>query len=239
MPDAEKIEKNRRIARFERFDKSFPNRCTFVIRLHTAINPVRSGFFAGDSQNVRIFEVETVSRLVPRPSGSYSWRMSLHAYSRVWLHLVWSTLERRPLLSKPAAIQLSDYLHRYASEQRVYMKINYANPDHVHAVVDLPTGLSIEDLVKRLKGASSHWLNQSRLLAGKFAWGRGYGVFSVSHSGIAGVAKYIATQEEHHRKRSFTEELKLLVERYGLNWRHEETVETVGQVPAPRDTSLK
>ena len=105
------------------------------------------------------------------------------------------------------------------------MKINYVNADHVHAVVDLPTGMPIEELMKRFKGASSHWINQNKLLLGRFAWGRGYGVFSVSHSGIGEVAKYIATQEEHHRKRSFTEELKLLVERYGLKWRNEETVE--------------
>src|SRR5689334_16746841 len=151
--------------------------------------------------------------------------MSLHAYSRVWLHLVWSTLERRPLLHGAAAAKVSDFLHRYASELSVYMKINYVNADHVHAVVDLPTGMPIEELMKRFKGASSHWINQNKLLLGRFAWGRGYGVFSVSHSGIGEVAKYIATQEEHHRKRSFTEEFKLLVERYGLKWRNEETVE--------------
>ncbi|HZL13388.1 MAG TPA: transposase [Verrucomicrobiae bacterium] len=55
--------------------------------------------------------------------------------------------------------------------------------------------------------------------AGKFGWGRGYGVFSVSESAIAEVARYIANQEEHHRKRNFAEELKLFVERYGLEWR--------------------
>ncbi len=115
----------------------------------------------------------------------------------------------------------------------VYMKINYVNPDHVHAVVDMPTGLPIEELLKRFKGASSHWINQTNLVAGKFGWGRGYGVFSVSHSGIDEVAQYVATQEDHHRKRSFNEELRLLVERYGLTWRQEETVKTVDEHPAP------
>jgi hypothetical protein len=46
-------------------------------------------------------------------------------------------------------------------------------------------------------------------------------------SGVAEVARYIARQEEHHRNRSFSEELKLLVERYGLKWHEDETVETV------------
>ncbi len=64
-------------------------------------------------------------------------------------------------------------------------------------------------------------------------WGRGYGVFSVSHSGAAEVAKYIANQEEHHRKRSFAEELKLLVERHGLEWRDDKTAQAVPMVSSP------
>ena len=145
--------------------------------------------------------------------------MSLHSYSRVWLHLVWATLERRPLLDKPAAAKLSAYLHDYAKEKKIYMKINFVNPDHVHALVDLPTNLAIEDMMQLFKGSSSHWVNEQNLVAGKFGWGRGYGVFSVSESGVAEVCAYIANQEEHHRKRDFAEELKLFVERYGLEWR--------------------
>jgi len=147
--------------------------------------------------------------------------MSLHAYSRVWLHLVWATLERRPLLTRPAASKLSAYLHDYAKEKGIYMKINFVNADHVHALIDLPTNLSIEEVMQLIKGSSSHWVNEQNLVAGKFAWGRGYGVFSVSESAVAEVAHYIADQEEHHRKRDFTEELKLFVERYGLEW-HED-----------------
>jgi len=145
--------------------------------------------------------------------------MSLHAYSRVWLHLVWATLERRPLLTKPAAAKLSAHLHDYAKEKKIYMKINFVNADHVHALIYLPTNLSIEEVMQLLKGSSSHWVNEQNLVAGKFGWGRGYGVFSVSESGVAEVAAYVANQEEHHRKRDFTEELKLFVERYGLEWR--------------------
>jgi REP element-mobilizing transposase RayT len=107
------------------------------------------------------------------------------------------------------------------------MKINFVNADHVHALVDLPTGLSIEEMMQFFKGGSSRRINQNALVAGKFGWGRGYGVFSVSHSGVGEVAKYIAEQEEHHRMRSYSEELRLLVERYGLKWRDDKTVETV------------
>jgi REP element-mobilizing transposase RayT len=163
--------------------------------------------------------------------------MSLHAYSRLWLHLVWGTLERRPLIAKSAAPKLSEHLHQYASEKGIYMKLNYVNADHVHVLVDLPTSLATEQMMQGFKGESSHWLNQGNLLNCKFAWGRGYGAFSVSHSGVGEVARYIAGQEAHHRKRGFVEELRLLVERYGLKWQADKTVETVSASaggPTPR-----
>jgi len=156
--------------------------------------------------------------------------MSLHSYSRIWLHSVWATLERRPLLSKPGAAQLSAYLTQYSAEKGIYMKINYVNPEHVHILVDLPTRLSVEEMMQLFKGSSSHWINQSDLVPVKFAWGRGYGIFSVSNSGVGAVAKYIAIQQEHHLKRSYTEELKLLVERYGLKWHDYKTAEAVSEL---------
>ncbi len=145
--------------------------------------------------------------------------MSLHSFSRCWLHLTWATLHRQRLLPKPAAAKVSAHLHEYAESKGIYMKINYVNPEHTHALIDLPTKYSIEEVMKLLKGASSHWINANRIINGKFAWGRGYGAFSVSHSGVAEVGKYIANQEAHHRKKSFAEELQAFVRAYGLEWR--------------------
>ena len=108
----------------------------------------------------------------------------MHSYSRCWVHLIWGTLSRERILNKKAAAGLSRYLVEYADEQDMYMKINFVNPDHVHALIDLPTGFSIEKVVQLLKGSSSHWVNSNELVTGKFAWGRGYGAFSVSHSNV-------------------------------------------------------
>ena len=71
--------------------------------------------------------------------------MSRHSYSRCWLHLIWATLDREPMLTKPAAARASQFLTRYASEKTIYMKINYCNPEHVHALIDMPTNKSIEE----------------------------------------------------------------------------------------------
>jgi putative transposase len=144
--------------------------------------------------------------------------MSVHSHSRCWIHLIWGTLNRDRVLNKKAAAGLSRYLIEYADEQAVYMKINFVNPDHVHTLIDLPTGFSIEKMVQLLKGSSSHWVNSSELVAGKFAWGRGYGALSVSHSNVDLVAQYIAEQEEHHRQRTFADELREFIDRHGLRW---------------------
>jgi putative transposase len=165
--------------------------------------------------------------------------MSLHSYSKVWVHLVWATLGREPMLSKPGAAKASGWLTQYALEKRIYLKISYFNEDHVHALIDLPTNLCVEEAVQFFKGGSSHWINEQKIVPGKFSWGRGYGAFSVSESAVAEVAAYIANQEEHHRKRSFTDELKLFVERYGLEWHETETVKTVPVTVAVAHTPLK
>jgi len=101
------------------------------------------------------------------------------------------------------------------------MKINYFNADYTHTLIDLPTNLTIEQVVQLLKGSSSHWINQNRLIQGRFAWGRGCEAFSVSNSDVERVAAYIAGQEEHHRKRTFAQEYELFVKRYDLEWRDE------------------
>jgi putative transposase len=158
-----------------------------------------------------------------RFNGLPSAEMSVHSYSRCWLRLVWGTLNREKLLNKEAAARVSSYLTEYAETKGVYVKINFVNADHVHALVDLPTNLSIEDLAQLLKGSSSHWINANNLLTQKFAWGRGYGAFSVSESNISHVATYIAGQEEHHRVRTFAEELQDFIERHGLHRKDEQS----------------
>jgi REP element-mobilizing transposase RayT len=123
------------------------------------------------------------------------------------------------MLTKAAAARASRFLTQYAVEKSIYMKINFCNPEHVHTLIDLPTSKSIEEVVKLLKGSSSHWINENRLLRGRFSWGRGYGAFSVSHSHVDRVAAYIAGQENHHRKKTFSQEFEVFVRKYGLEWR--------------------
>jgi len=147
--------------------------------------------------------------------------MSAHSYSRCWLHLIWERSVENRCWTNVLWAKASANLSEYSYEKGIYVKINFFNADHTHALIDLPTNLTIEQVVQLLKGSSSHWINQNRLIQGRFAWGRGYGAFSVSHSDVERVAAYIAGQEEHHRKRTFAQEYELFVKRYDLEWRDE------------------
>jgi REP element-mobilizing transposase RayT len=84
------------------------------------------------------------------------------------------------------------------------MKVNYINSDHIHAVIDLPTNMTIEDAARLLKGELSSWINDN--VDFKFNWATGYAALSVSKSKFDKVIKYILNQEEHHKHKSVTEE---------------------------------
>lgn len=143
--------------------------------------------------------------------------MSLHSYTRCWLHLIWGTLNREKILHKKASAEVKNYLLIYTKEKNIYIKEIFVNPDHVHILLDLPTGKTIEEIAQLLKGSSSNWLNKSNLLKTKFSWGRGYGAFSVSQSSVGKVSNYISNQEEHHRIKSFSEEYEEFIKKYELD----------------------
>ena len=90
------------------------------------------------------------------------------------------------------------------------------NAEHVHVLLDLPASLSLEECVKLVKGASSHWINQERIVPGRFRWARGYAAFSVSESNVPTIVRYIASQAEHHRIKTFGDEFDAVARRHGL-----------------------
>jgi REP element-mobilizing transposase RayT len=143
------------------------------------------------------------------------------------------------MFSPDAALRVSKFLNNYASKNGVYMRLNFVNTDHVHVLIDLPTATPVEQVVKLFKGASSHWINEQNLVLGKFAWGLGYGAFSVSQSDLERVSKYIAGQADHHRTKTFEEEYRRFVKVYGLIWREDETVETVSRARSTPEPLVK
>jgi putative transposase len=76
------------------------------------------------------------------------------------------------MLDNRAAAQASANLSKYSHEKGIYMKINYFNADHTHALIDLPTNLTVEQLIQLFKWSSSHWINHNNLVRGRFPWVR-------------------------------------------------------------------
>jgi len=144
--------------------------------------------------------------------------MSLHTYTKIWLHLIWGTHNKEKILLKDTREKVSGFLFEYAKDKKLYMRTNHVNSDHVHVLLNLPVNITVQECLKLLKGSSSHFINQQRLTPSKFSWARGYGAFSVSESGVTKVTEYIRNQEEHHREKSFTEEYELFIKKYGLKY---------------------
>ena len=79
-------------------------------------------------------------------------------------------------------------------------------PDHLHIVTGMRPTQSVSDLLQDIKGSSSKWINDNRLVQGKFQWQEGYGAFSYSKSALPKLIEYVKNQEEHHKKKTFLEE---------------------------------
>ncbi len=142
--------------------------------------------------------------------------MSVRSYTKIWLHLIWGTHKReKSLLNKEIRVKISNHLVEYSKQKGIYMKANYVNSEHVHALIDLPTDKTIEEVMRLIKGESSLWINKQ--VDFKFLWGKGYGAFSVSESNLDKVVKYINGQEEHHRKKSYTEEYDEFLRAYKVS----------------------
>ena len=87
--------------------------------------------------------------------------MSTRSYTKIWIHFIWSTHNReQSLIDKEFRKELSSHLKTYSREKGIFLKQNYVNPEHVHALINLPTKISIEETMRLLKGESSHWVNE-------------------------------------------------------------------------------
>lgn len=138
--------------------------------------------------------------------------------SLVAVHVIFSTKDRCPSLTPDIRSRLHAYLATVArnADCEAYRVGGVA--DHVHLALRLSRTITIADLVETLKTSSSKWVKrQSRGLAG-FAWQRGYGCFSVSPKDIPVLCDYIETQDERHKTRTFQDEFREFLTKYGVTF---------------------
>jgi len=141
------------------------------------------------------------------------------SFARVLTHIVFSTKNRHPFLVDRA---IREEMHSYLggtckSLDCPILKVGGV-ADHVHVFCGLSRTLSIADLVGEIKQESSKWVKSKGGILTKFSWQNGYGAFSVGQSGIDRMRKYIANQEEHHKKKTFQEEYRAFLIEYGIQF---------------------
>jgi len=138
-------------------------------------------------------------------------------YIKLWVHLVWTTKNREPFLTKDIRKQILDHLLKNAIDKGIYIDFINDYLEHVHCLVSLGSGQNIDKTVMLLKGESSYWINKNKLIRQKFEWQDEYFAVSVSESAVNRVRDYIKNQEEHHRKKSFQQECDEFMSKYGFD----------------------
>lgn len=139
--------------------------------------------------------------------------------SAIYLHLVFSTKDRRPCFNDGGfRHELHSVLGGLAKSMECIPLEVGGVEDHVHLLIRLSKALSASDFVKELKRNSNAWVKRTAPDLQDFAWQGGYAAFSVSVSNIEAVRQYIQNQEEHHKKVGFKEELRALLKRHAVEW---------------------
>ncbi len=136
------------------------------------------------------------------------------SYISSYFHCVFSTKERRRLITPELRDRLWPFLGGIARQNKMKaIKIGGAE-DHVHLLLSLPATMPVSKALQLLKGGSSKWIHETFPEQRLFAWQEKYGAFSVSVSQLDKIIRYIENQAEHHRTMTFQEEFLMLLKKH-------------------------
>jgi len=142
-------------------------------------------------------------------------------FTQLYIQYVFAVKGRANLLQKPWRDDVFKYMAGIIKGKNQKSIIVNGVADHVHIFVGLKPSMCISDLVRDIKNNSSNFINEQKFLKGKFEWQEGYGAFSYAQSQIDNVYKYIANQEEHHKKKTFKEEYIDFLLKYEIEFKEE------------------
>ncbi|MBN1756374.1 IS200/IS605 family transposase [bacterium] len=137
-------------------------------------------------------------------------------YICAWIHFIWATKNREPLIQNDSKIELYKHIRENAREKKIHLDFINGTKDHVHLLVSLNSGLSIAKVAQLLKGESSKWVNENKILPHYFKWQEEYIAVSISKSHLEKVRNYIKNQEKHHNHISFQEEYDEFMKVHGF-----------------------
>lgn len=141
-----------------------------------------------------------------------------HSYVSTLIHYVFSTKDRRKIMTSEVQQRLWPFLGGIARHNGMKALAIGGVEDHVHLLVSLPATLSVAKGIQLIKGGSSKWIHETFPELRAFAWQEGYGAFSVGITRVRETMAYIQRQAEHHRKRSFQEEFLSFLRAHGIEY---------------------
>lgn len=139
-----------------------------------------------------------------------------NTFTQIYLHIVFAVQNRTSLIQLEWRDELYKYITGIVKNNKHKLIAINGTANHIHIAIGYKPHQLIPDLLQDIKGNSSKWINEKRLVKGKFKWQAGYGAFSFSHSHIDAVSQYIINQEEHHKRKTFREEYIQLLKKYDV-----------------------
>lgn len=140
------------------------------------------------------------------------------SYVSAYFHCVFSTKERRKIITPALQERLWPFLGGIARENGMSARMIGGIEDHVHLLLALPATIPIAKAMQLIKGGSSKWIHETFPEHREFRWQEKYGAFSVSVSQLETITAYIQNQREHHRARSFQDEFVALLKKHRIEY---------------------
>ena len=140
-----------------------------------------------------------------------------NTYTQLYVHIIFAVQGRQSLIRSAYNDELQKYITGIVTGQDQKLIAINNMPDHVHMLIGQKPSYALSDLVRAIKAGSSSFINERRWMPGRFSWQEGFGAFSYAHSQLGTVIRYIQNQQEHHRRRSFTEEYRQLLDRFQIS----------------------
>ena len=140
----------------------------------------------------------------------------MSTFTQIYYHVVFSTKNRERVLTANRREDLYPYIWGIIQNHQSHLYRIGGAEDHLHLLTSLHPTVTLADLVKDIKVASSKWIGKKGLFPKFTRWQDGYAAFTVSHAEKARVIEYIKRQAEHHKKFSFRDELKKLLVEAGV-----------------------
>ena len=134
------------------------------------------------------------------------------------VHVIFSTKHRRKLIRTEVESGLFDYIGGIVNNNKSKLLAAGGTSNHIHLLISLYKNLGLSELVGDIKRGSSSWMKSAEFSHPKFGWQDGYGAYSVGHTQLNAVSRYIATQKEHHSGVSFEDEFRYFLNKYGVEY---------------------